>query len=349
MASPYDYLQTRDPSAPMLPNTGEPQQQYAPSSSFVGNIRARTPGGGPAWLASSMLAPYAAVAGSAVHAFGGLHELKNGDFLKNLGDADSWTNFGSFGAFGARRAEDEAHMRMLAGQANWKDQASEKLRAWLGGIGTDVRTGVQPAVNKFVSHLGHHPEKLQQTIDQYLLNRSRAGQARQVDAQIADPRRLADQSRWLLASQQQQEGDLADQTHMATRNNAIQLARRGMQGSSVDVENQGQIGRERDQGAAGIAQNVEGQRQALNDNDQQSRSAMMGLIYANDPNTAKAFSAALQGIQLQGQAIGEQSNLNQQRRAQSSATGQSYGQTAGGLLSASAGPASYAISNGVGA
>jgi hypothetical protein len=183
--------------------------------------------------------------------------------------------------------------------------------------------------------------KFQQRTQQYLLGRSRAAQARKVDAMMADPTRLADRQARLTAERKQGLSTIAEQYKIGARNNAFNQARRGMQGGSTDIEQQGQLGRERDATTMGLQSGLDAKAQQYRMGDQQQRAALMGLIYADDPNTAAAYQRTLEGIGEQGKLIQEQSALSSQRAALNSATSQGISQALGGAMSAAAPAVGY--------
>jgi hypothetical protein len=187
--------------------------------------------------------------------------------------------------------------------------------------------------------------KFGQRYQQYMLGRQQAGQARQVDAMMADPRRLSDRQNRLNAERTQGMGDIADQYRMSQRNNAFNQARRGMQGGSTDVEAQGGINRQRDNAAQGLQAGLDAKAQQYRLGDQQQRSQLMGLIHGGDSETAATLAATMQGLQSQGAQVQENMAINAQRQQQNSATSTGISQGLGGFLSAASKPLGYYVQN----
>jgi hypothetical protein len=280
-------------------------------------------------------------------AFGGANEIKDGQFFKNLGRAQNWGDFATFGITKAKRAQRDAANARRAAVENWRRGQLEQLGGRMGQKGQDVQEdlggelrdalyaggdmGDEGAINDAMT-------KFQQRYQQYMLGRQRAGQARQVDAMFADPGRTNDRNQRLNAEREQGLGQLAEQYRIGQRNNAFNQARRGTMGSSMDVEQQGEMGRARNTGAMALQSGLDEKARAFRLNDQQQQNTLKGLIYADDPNTAQAFSRTLEGLNAQGNLINEQSAMRSQMAARQGAISQGYSQAIGGALTAASRP-----------
>ncbi len=304
---------------------GSPQQFYAPSSSVWGNSLKGETLGGNILAKGLMINPITMPLGIARGAF--------------------------FGRRNARKQRDAANARRRAVE-EWRLGQMNTIGDRLGQQGADVRADLEGELRKALWAGGDMGDKnaiqdamtqFQQRAQQYLMGRQRAGQARQVDAMFADPRRAADRAQRLGTERTQGLADIAESYRIGQRNNAFNQARRGMQGSSVDVEKQGQLGRGRDTAAAGLQAGLDQKARQYRLGDQQQRAALMGLIYADDPNTAAAFSRTLEGIGNQGKLLQEQQAVNSQLSAQRGAMATGYSQALGGAMSAASKPLGYYI------
>ena len=326
---------------------GSPEQFYAPSSSLWGNYANRA-GFGSRGLGSILgLTPAGAVAAPLT----GLFEHATED-PKSLLTAKGWGDIGSFGVTGNRRRQEDAKAARRRAVAAWRMAEGERLGGALGQQGADVRADLEGDLQKALYAGGDMGDQnaiqnamaqFQLRAQQYLLGRQRATQARQVDAMFADPRRAADRAQRLGTERTQGLADIAESYRIGQRNNAFNQARRGMQGSSVDVEQQGQLARGRDTAAAGLQAGLDQKARQYRLGDQQQRAALMGLIYADDPNTAAAFSRTLEGIGNQGKLLQEQQAVNSQLSAQRGAMATGYSQALGGAMSAASKPLGYYI------
>jgi hypothetical protein len=109
----------------------------------------------------------------------------------------------------------------------------------------------------------------------------------------------------------------------------------------MDVEQQGEMGRARNTGAMALQSGLDAKAQQYRLQDQQQQNALKGLIYADDPNTAAAFSRTLEGIGAQGNLIREQAAGRSQMAAQQGAMAQGYSQAFGGAMTAASQPLGY--------
>lgn len=306
-------------------------------------------GGGPVSTAGLTSAGL----GSLWNGMGGAGAFKSGDMLKNLGRMESWKNVGSFGASGARDKQRDAENRRRAAVEAWRYGQLEQLGARLGQKGQDVQGDLGGELRKALwagDDLMSDPNavqdamtKFQQRYQQYMLGRQRAGQARQVDAMMNDPRRLSDRNQRLAAERTQGLSQLAERYRIGQRGNAFNQARRGTMGSSMDVEQQGELGRARDTGAMALQSGLDEKARQYRLGDQQQANTLKGLIYADDPNTAAAFSRTLEGIGAQGRLLQEQQAVQGQLGAARSAAATGYSQAFGGLMSSASRPLGYYI------
>ena len=367
-----DYRQTPQAQANLWALSRDPRQFYSDSESLWGNVgqnAAKGAAAGTAYGAATgamvggvgaapgaiLGAGVGLIAGAAAplqQSFGGMHELYNGEMLTNLGNRDAWENLVSGGTMYRRRGTALAKVARANAVQKWRTNEQSRLGSLLDAQGADVRTDLGGELNAALGaggRLGNmdavksEMAKFQQRYQQYMLGRSRAGQARQVDAMFADPQRMQQREQGLTAARNQGMGDIAEQYRIGQRENAFNQSRRGMQGSSVDVEKQGQLGRGRDASAQQLQGGIDAQRQQYRLGDQQQQNQLKGLIYSDDPNMASQFANTMQGIQRQGQQVQEQSQINQQQAARQSATSAGYSQALGGALSAGSKPLGYYV------
>jgi hypothetical protein len=127
--------------------------------------------------------------------------------------------------------------------------------------------------------------------------------------------------------------NIAESYRIGSRNNAFNQARRGTQGGSTDIEQQGDLTRGRDAAGLGLQSGLDARSRQYRLNDQKQRSALMGLIYADDPDTAGAFSRTLEGIDQAGQQEQEQRAIEAQRQQQMQASSAGFSQILGNTLS----------------
>jgi hypothetical protein len=385
MASPYDAYRFNPAEQGDPWRLGaDPRQYYAPSSSLWGNFRARAPEGVNAaanagaasrfaqfgipfeprtlpsvpganmmMAANPGLMTMTAPVGSFANAF-----TNKGNFFENLGSGDAWRNFATFGMSGSKEAQDEAEHARARAVDDWRLAQQERLGSLLSGAGADVQQDLGPELAAALGAGGrlgdmeavkNQMTKFQQRYQQYMLGRQRAGQARQVDAMMSDPQRAQQREQGISAARNQGLSDIAESYRIGQRENAFNQARRGMQGSSVDVEKQGLLGRGRDAAATQLQSGLDAQRQQYRLGDEQQRNQLMGLIYSDDPNMASAFQNTLQGIQRQGQTMQEQSDVQRQQAARQAATSTGYSQAIGGALSAASRPLGYYLEHSAGA
>lgn len=330
-----------------------PQQFYGDSSSLWGNFLDRTREGAKAGKGAGAMAvaqnyvPWTRipVVGSAINAF-------KGQGIEGLGDANNWRNFVSFGARAGKASQEEARNNRKRAVAEWQGQQRMRLGDLLGQQGADVRQDLGGELEAAIGAGGDMGDmdatqnamtQFQQRLQQYMLGRQRAGQARQVDAMFADPRRAAERGQRLGAERTRSLADLAEQYRVSQRGNSFNQARRGMQGSSVDVEKQGEMARQRDLGAGAIQAGLDEKSRAYRLGDEQQRNTLKGLIYADDPNMAAAFGRSLDSINEQGRLVQEQAVARQQGQALQNATATSQSQAVGGLLTGVSKPLGYYV------
>jgi len=259
---------------------------------------------------------------------------------------------GVTGSVAGAVASEKAKQARMRAVAQWRIAQGQKYSDLLGQAGADVRGDLDPEVQKALQAGGamgdmgavkNSMQQFQQRYQQYMLGRQQAGQARQVDAQMADPSRISQRNQRMRAERTQGMGDIAEQYRIGQRNNAFDQARRGMQGGSADVEQQGKLGRGRDVAAQGLQSGLDAKAQQYRLGDQQQRSQLMGLIYGDDPNTAAALSRTMEGLNSQGAMAQENQAISAQRSQQQSATSTGYSQALGGALSAASRPLGYYI------
>jgi hypothetical protein len=236
-------------------------------------------------------------------------------------------------------------IQKLGKSARYRAQFEGLLR----GQGEDVYRDLMPELGAYGKKLTQGEiQKFLLRKDQYLRGRQQAGQSRQVDAMINDPGRLWARDQRMQKERTQSLSDLADRYTVGQRYNAFNQARRGTQGGSSDVEAQGGLRRARDRGALGIQSNMDSKAQQYRLGDQQQRSALMGMIYGDDPNMASAFSRTIEGIGAQQQMASENLAMQQQNTARQNATDAGYSQAIGGALTSGSQPLSYDIEHGGG-
>jgi hypothetical protein len=330
---------------------GSPEQFYAPSSSQWGNYRDRAGMGMGAGFGGAMgLTPAGLLSGVGTGLWRDVIEADNP--LKALGSGKAWKNIASFGRSGAKDAQARAEQARMEAVANLREKQMGRFGGALAQQGTDVRGDLEGELRKALYAGGEMGDmdkmqnamtQFQQRAQQYMLGRKRAGQAREVDAMYADQRRQLGRDRRIGAERTQGMSDIAEQYRIGQRNNAFNQARRGMQGSSVDVEQQGELGRGRDRAAGGLQAGLDEKARAFRLGDQQQRNQLMGLIYGDDPNMAAAFSRTLEGVGQQGRLVQEQQAIGKQLSAQRGAAATGYSQALGQGLSAASKPLGYYI------
>lgn len=266
---------------------------------------------------------------------------------------------GGVGANNARKQQNDAENRRRMAVAEWRNAQSKRYGDLLGQQGEDVRADLAPEVEAALGaggemgDMGAIKNKMtmfQQRYQQYMLGRQKAAQSRQVDAQMSDPGRISGRNQRMQAQRTQGLGDIAESFRVGQRNNAFNQARRGMQGSSVDVEAQGGIKRGVNNQAQALQRGMDQQAQQYRLGDQQQRSQLMGLIHGGDPNTAAALAATMSGLQSQGQAAQENQAISAQRQQLNSATSTGISQALGGAMSSASKPLEYYLThNGGGA
>jgi hypothetical protein len=309
---------------------------------------------GAGFAYSSLGGPAAIALNQARQSFGGLHEIKTGEAFKNLTKLSKWKDFGSLGMSGDRDAKAEAEAARRQAVAKWRKGQMTKGAAVMGQAGMDVQMDQTKGLKKALYAGGSMGDehkikremtKFQKQYQDYMLNRTRAGQARGVEAAMADPARLADQGQRLAAERTQGMEGIAEDYRIGQRNNAFNQARRGMQGSSADVEQQGKLGRGRDTAAQGMQAGLDAKAQQNKLGDEQQKAQLMGLIYADDPSMAAAFSRTMEGVNKQSQLLQEQAAVKQQQIARQGATSAGYSQAIGGAMSAGSKPLEYYLSH----
>lgn len=357
MPSPYDYY--LNPQRPSGVGTPRPRSmaptQYGRSSSLFGAIRqpvalGKLTGVGipQALLAKGLLSGMGNTANP--FSFSGAKALVSPMNYKGFSLRDALS-------FGGKSAEDEEH---AADQANrraiedWRFGTENDLTQFLRQNGPSAFLDLNKQMQKVVhSAAGSgNPDEVSQAaqanmdlfnqaVQQYLLGRERKYQAGKVDQWLMDPNRLGEQQAAVQQTKEADLSDLADQTQSAMIANAQNQARKGMQGSSVDAEARGGIGRTRDEAAAGIEQNAQNLAQQYRLGDQQQAEAMKGLIFGGDSNAG--LSQMLASIQQQGQGMQDTANVQNQMTQAANATAQGYGNTFGRLLSGASKPVGYYV------
>jgi hypothetical protein len=362
MAQNYDAYRLA-PAAQQNPYQmqGSPQDFYAPSASLWGNYQKqasmgadRLPGGfGRAGKVLGKLNSFAGGAGqlSALTMTAGDMLFDKSDGISSFGTARGLGNLATFGSLGAKDKQRDAENARRRAVQDWRLGEQTRMGSLLGQQGRDVQgdlggelQGALWAGGDLMQDEGAQQNAMtafQQRYQQYMLGRQRAGQARQVDAMFSDPGRANDRAQRLRAERTQGMEGIAEQYRMGQRNNAFNQARRGTMGGSMDVEQQGDLGRGRDAGAMSLQTGLDAKAQQYQLGDQQQQNALKGLIYADDPNTAAAFSRTLEGINQQGQLVQEQAAGRSQMAAQRGAMAQGYSQAFGGLMSAASKPLGY--------
>lgn len=355
MADPYDYYrqQPASPQNPWALSGGDPQQYYGQSASIWGNnFRPKIDaehGFGMAGLGNLYMG---GLPQNAINSFGGAHELYTGQMFKNLGNADNWRNFASYGVTGAKDAQEAAKNARIAAVARWRNQQSQAIGGRLNQYGQDVYGDLGGELDKALGAGGalgdmdkikNRMSEFERHANEYMLGRQRAGQARKVDAMFSDPRRISDQNQKIESQKRLGMGQLAEQYRIGQRDNAFNQARRGTQGGSMDVEKQGEIGRQRDIGASSLQAGLEGRAQQYRLGDAQQKNTLMGMIYGDDPQMAAQFQNQLQGINQQGALVRETAANNQQMNAQRDAASAGYSQAFGGLLTGLSQPLGYYV------
>jgi len=315
---------------------GGPASFRAPSSSFWGNMRENTPGGS-AVAAVPLLGQAAALGGSFTNAF-----TKDGNFVKNLGNVENWKNFASFGSHDAKKKQRAAKAKRKKSVRAWRQGESQRIGSLMDQNGSDVSMDLQGELDAALGAGGDMGDQgainssmtaFQDRYNRYMLGRQRAGQARQVDAMMTDPGRLAARGQRLENTRQDGIRQLADQFRMGARNNAFNQARRGTQGGSMDIEQRGDLARQRNAGGMQLQSGVDQMAQNYRLGDQRQRATLMGLIHSDDPTSAALFQNTLQGINDSNQNEQERSAQDRQMQQFRTASGAANSQILGGTLS----------------
>ena len=226
-------------------------------------------------------------------------------------------------------------------------QNRTRMQEWLRQQGADVSTDLGGELDAaFGSGSTSRGRKLKAGLDssrmtafqdrynRYMLGRQRAGQARGVDAMMADPRRLADRQGRLNDERTQGMRGIAESFRIGKRNNSFNQARRGTQGSSMDIEQGGDLARGRDRAGLGLQAGLTAKAQQYRLGDQQQRAQLMGLIYNDDPSMASAFASSLDSIDRQGASSREMNAQQAQAEAARRAEGVDNSRAIGSTLNA---------------
>lgn len=361
MADAYDYYRLNQQAyTNPWALSADPNQPGSPSQSLWGHIRKPLMGGLGGGMAGSMsrpmtmLGPTGALTGflgaNGAQAFGGMNEIKNGKIFENLGNGKNWKDFGTLGMSKSKRQAEEARAQRRSAVANWRLGNETRMGTLLAQQGQDVQADLGSALHDALWTGGAEGDlsatkdaltAFGQQYSDYMLGRQRAGQARQVDEMFADPSRTADRNKRLDASRTQGLADIADTFRTGQRNNAINQARRGTQGSSMDVEQQGDLSRTRDASALSLQNNLANAAQQYRLNDANQKTQLKGLIYADDANTAASYQRALDSLNTESQQLDENLTSNRQLSAATKATSQNYSQGVGNLLTSASQPLGY--------
>lgn len=370
----YDYESYRtNPALAANPYAlrGSPGAFNAPSSSLWGNMRARSQEGQNTTLPAMAGGGFGVLGAGAASAIPGASRMASAfpaalmaaanpaTFAANalLGSGSSGGNladFATFGASTARKAQDTARLRQRLAVADWQGSENERLSGELAKSGLDVRADLGGELRQAIGAGGEMGDMnavrdamtaFQQRYQQYMLGRQRASQVRDVDAAQSDPGLALGRTRDLNAERQRSFSDLAESYQTGARNNAFNQARRGTLGGSTDVEQRGDLSRARDTAAASIEGGLRQKAQQYQMGDAKQREALMGLIYADDPSTAAAYSRVLEGLGQQSQSLSDVYGVNRQLTGLDSATSQNYSTAIGGALSAGSRPLEYYLSN----
>jgi hypothetical protein len=289
----------------------------------------------PHWAQFLQYSPSIAAMGSLQNAF-----LDKGNVLKNLSHAENWKNFVTFGQSGSSKKKREAKAKRRAAVSSWRNSESERIGSLMGQNGSDVTKDLQGELNAALGAGGDMGNQgaiesamaaFKDRYNRYMLGRQRAVQSRQVDAMMTDPGRLAARGQRLENTRQDGIRQLADQFRMGARNNAFNQARRGTQGGSVDIEQRGDLARERNAGGRQLQAGVDQMAQNYRLGDQRQRATLMGLIHSDDPNSAALFQNTLQGIndssQNEQERFAQDRQMQQFRTASGGANSQILGNT----------------------
>lgn len=294
------------------------------------------------------------LARSAQESFGGLHELQNGEMFNNLGSPDAYRNFATFGKTNDKKRAEQARQARIRAVQDWRNQQQTRFGDLLGQAGADVRGDLEGELGTALNAGGEMGDQnairggmtaFNQRYQQYMLGRQQAGQERQVNAQYSDPGRTFGRTQRMTAARNQGLAGIAEQFRTSSRDNAFNQARRGMQGSSVDVDKQGQINRSRNTAAQGLQAGLDRESSANRQGDEQQRAQLIGLIHSDDPTLAAAFSRTMQGVQDEANNAREQQTLAGQMQQQRDASSTAQSQIFGGALTNASRPLEYYLSH----
>lgn len=232
------------------------------------------------------------------------------------------------------RASQQEWARRMESQARY-----DGMRSWAESLDPRLR---QEMEQRYAAGSEMTEEEIRARYNQMRTEEFQESTANDVRGHYADQTRLARQQQMVGAQRDQSLGAAAEQYNQLRLKQAQMSAARGQQGSSMDVEEQGQLGRARDQAGMQIAEQSAQMTRDFANEDRSAQDYLMQMIYSQDPAESQGVAAYLAG--LRGNAGAEQESWNARRLGQQTdAFSQQLMSQAigGGLNSAAAGISAY--------
>lgn len=179
-----------------------------------------------------------------------------------------------------------------------------------------------------------------QRLKTYLIDRARARMAREVESIVYDPNRLQAQQAALESERELGKRAIEQAYRLGNIANAQVQARKGMLGSSVDIENRAALTQQRNANMLGLESGLQERARAYRLENENLKQQLLGMIYSDDPMQARQFASVLDTIRKSGELYREQAATSAQMAAVNQAAMAGYSQAIGGGLSAAA-PAVY--------
>jgi hypothetical protein len=158
------------------------------------------------------------------------------------------------------------------------------------------------------------PEEIAVSLQNDLANAQRQQLGSQVNAFFNDPSRQAAQQKTIQDQLAQSLTGIGDQYKQEYVQGAQSAGSRGLQGSSVDIEERMAAGAQRDIRAAETGAQAQTQGQAFQNQNTAQRQQLMQLINSQDPAQAQAAQAQLQALNAQTGGISAQTGIQGQQR-----------------------------------
>ncbi|MCS7064347.1 MAG: hypothetical protein NZM04_09985, partial [Methylacidiphilales bacterium] len=234
--------------------------------------------------------------------------MRNATKLLKLGKKTGATKVGSLAEAASYKQRLDTKQSKLD---QWKSDIYNKYMGEMRAHGDDVVRDLEGELRQVLAAgdqdaIQNALLQFQQRYRDYMIGRQRAYQARTVDSMFADPRREQERAQRLVAERELGRNQINEAYRLGLIGNAMQQARRGMLGSSTDVEARGALQTARDAQFMQLESGLQEKARQYRLNDEALRQQLLGMIYTEDPMTAQQFAGMLQGIQQQGEAFREQ-------------------------------------------